>query len=86
MASALLASSTSSNIDVIVDSRHVGQSLSDHPAVPFVLRGKEGIDIDSAVLRKSAESEKLQAKYSKDHSGPMGSGFLEIVALPRMND
>ncbi|KAK1241897.1 hypothetical protein MKX07_007720 [Trichoderma sp. CBMAI-0711] len=74
------------DVDVVVDSRHVGQNLVDHPAVPFVLRVKEGIGMDSAVLRKGAENEKLQAKYNKDHSGPMGSGFLEMVAFPRVDD
>lgn len=73
------------DIDVIVDSRHVGQNLMDHPAVPFVLRVKDGIGMDTAVLRKSKESEKLQAAYKKDHSGPVGSGFLEMVAFPRID-
>ncbi|KAL7788383.1 GMC oxidoreductase [Trichoderma ceciliae] len=73
------------NIDVVVDSRHVGQNLMDHPAVPFVLRVKEGIGMDTAVLRKSTESEKLHATYKKDHSGPVGSGFLEMVAFPRID-
>ncbi|KAE8334307.1 glucose-methanol-choline oxidoreductase, partial [Aspergillus arachidicola] len=40
------------NIPVIVDSRHVGQHLLDHPGVPFVLRLKDSFSMDSHVLRK----------------------------------
>jgi choline dehydrogenase-like flavoprotein len=74
------------NIDVIVDSRHVGQNLMDHPAVPFVLRVKDNIGMDTAALRKSKENEKIHATYKKDHSGPAGSGFLELVAFPRIDE
>ncbi|PTB65072.1 GMC oxidoreductase [Trichoderma citrinoviride] len=74
------------NIDVIVDSRHVGQNLIDHPGVPFVVRVKDGYGMDTAILRKNAESEKMHAQYKKDRSGPMGSGFLEMVAFPRIDE
>lgn len=74
------------DIDVIVDSRHVGQNLMDHPAVPFVLRVKPEIGMDTAVLRKGPENEKMHAQYKKDHSGPAGSGFLEVVGFPRIDE
>ena len=38
-------------IELIVDSRHVGQNLRDHPAVPFVLRVKDGFGMDDVLIR-----------------------------------
>lgn len=74
------------NIPVIVDSRHVGQHLLDHPGVPFVLRVKDGYGMDDYILRKGTPHHKkaLQA-YSNNYGGPMGSGFLEMVGFPRID-
>ncbi|PTB67818.1 GMC oxidoreductase, partial [Trichoderma citrinoviride] len=73
------------NIDCIVDSRHVGQNLIDHPAVPFVVRVKDGFGMDDTVLRKTAANAAARAVYEKDHAGPLGSGFLEMVGFPRID-
>ncbi|OTA04618.1 aryl-alcohol oxidase [Trichoderma parareesei] len=73
------------NIDCIVDSRHVGQNLIDHPAVPFVVRVKDGFGMDDVVLRKTAANAAARAAYARDHSGPLGSGFLEMVGFPRID-
>ncbi|KAJ5104758.1 hypothetical protein NUU61_002105 [Penicillium alfredii] len=74
------------NIPVIVDSRHVGQHLLDHPGVPFVLRVKDGYGMDDYVLRKgNPKHNQALAAYSKGHGGPMGSGFLEMVGFPRID-
>lgn len=72
-------------IDVIVDSRHVGQHLVDHPGVPFVLRVKDGFGMDSHLLRKGPKNNAIVAAYKKDHSGPVGSGLLEMVGFPRID-
>lgn len=72
-------------IDVLVDSRHVGQHLLDHPGVPFVLRIKEGFALDSILLRDGPKKDAAIAAYQKDHSGPLGSGFLEMIGFPRID-
>jgi choline dehydrogenase len=72
-------------IDVIVDSRHVGQHLVDHPGVPFVLRVKDGFGMDSHLLRKGPKNDAIVAAYKKDRSGPVGSGLLEMVGFPRID-
>jgi len=72
-------------IDVIVDSRHVGQHLADHPGVPFVLRVKDGFGMDSHLLRKGPKNDAIVAAYKKDRSGPVGSGLLEMVGFPRID-
>lgn len=72
-------------IPVIVDSRHVGQHLLDHPGVPFVLRLKDGYGMDSVLLRKGPKHEATLAAYKKNHSGAAGSGLLELVGFPRID-
>ncbi|KFY81823.1 hypothetical protein V500_11061 [Pseudogymnoascus sp. VKM F-4518 (FW-2643)] len=73
------------NIPVIVDSRHVGQHLLDHPGVPFVLRLKDSFSMDNHVLRKGPLQNKTLAAYSNGHTGPMGSPFLELIGFPRID-
>jgi choline dehydrogenase-like flavoprotein len=73
-------------IDIIVDSRHVGQHLLDHPGVPFVLRIKEGFGADETLLRQGTKHDAAVAAYQKDHSGPVGSGLLEMIGFPRIDD
>ena len=73
-------------IDVLVDSRHVGQHLFDHPGVPFVLRVKDGYGLDSVVLRGGPKHDAAVAAYQKDHSGPLASGLLELIGLPRIDE
>ncbi|CAI7594210.1 unnamed protein product [Penicillium pancosmium] len=76
---------TKHNIPVIVDSRHVGQHLLDHPGVPFVLRLKDEFSMDSHVLRKGPLQNKVLESYSKGHLGAMGSPFLEMIGFPRID-
>jgi choline dehydrogenase-like flavoprotein len=49
-------------IPVIVDSRHVGQNLLDHPIVPFVLRLKDGYAWMTTCF--------VQAKHTTEPSTP----------------
>lgn len=73
------------DIPLVIDSRHVGQHLLDHPGVPFVLRLKDEFSMDSHVLRKGALQDKTLATYSNSHSGPMASPFLELIGFPRID-
>ncbi|ATY62798.1 Glucose-methanol-choline oxidoreductase [Cordyceps militaris] len=73
------------NIPVLVDSQHVGQHLLDHPGVPFVLRIKDEFSMDSHVLRKGPDQDKLLAAYKHNHAGAMGSPFLEMIGFPRID-
>ena len=72
-------------INTVVDSSHVGQNLIDHPGVPFVLRVKDGYGMDSAILRKGPKNDAIRATYQKDRTGPLASGFLELVGFPRID-
>lgn len=74
------------NIPLIVDSRHVGQHLLDHPGVPFVLRIKDAHSMDNHVLRKGRLQDQALSAYSNGrHTGPMGSPFLEMIGFPRID-
>ncbi|KAI8313922.1 hypothetical protein K4K59_003762 [Colletotrichum sp. SAR11_240] len=72
-------------IDTIVDSPHVGQNLLDHPGVPFVLRVKDGYGMDDHLLRKGPKHDATVSAFNSNHSGPMGSGLLEMVGFPRID-
>jgi len=72
-------------INVIVDSRHVGKHLLDHPGVPFVLRVKDGFGMDDHLLRQGPKNDAVVAAYRTDRSGPVGSGLLEMVGFPRID-
>jgi choline dehydrogenase len=72
-------------IPVLVDSRHVGQHLLDHPGVPFVLRVKDSYGMDSVLLRKGPKNEAALAAYKKNYGGSAGSGLLELVGFPRID-
>ncbi|UPL02484.1 hypothetical protein LCI18_013418 [Fusarium solani-melongenae] len=72
-------------ITTLVDSRHVGQNLLDHPGVPFVLKVKDGYGMDDHLLRAGPKHDGALSAFSKAHVGPMGSGLLEMVGFPRID-
>lgn len=74
------------NIDVVVDSPHVGQHLLDHPIVPFVLQIKDGYGLDDHLLRAGPYNDAAVAAYRRDKTGPVGSGLLELVGFPRIDE
>lgn len=74
------------SINTIVDSRHVGQHLIDHPGVPFVLRVKDGYGMDDHLLRKGPQNATTVEAYKKNRTGPAASGLLELVGFPRIDD
>jgi len=73
-------------IDLVLESRHVGQNLVDHPAVPFVLRVKDGFGVDDALLRTGPAHDAAVNEYRTARSGPMASGLLEMVGFPRIDE
>lgn len=73
-------------IETIVDSRHVGQNLVDHPGVPFVLQVKDGFAVDDHLLRKGPKLTESIETYVEKKSGPKASGLLELVGFPRIDD
>nr|BAF98891.1 formate oxidase 1 [Schwanniomyces vanrijiae] len=76
----------SNGIEVKVESRHVGQNLLDHPGVPFVLQVKDDICVDDILMRQNEKNKAAHVQYQKDGSGPVGSGLLELVGFPRIDE
>lgn len=72
-------------IDVKLDSPHVGQHLLDHPIVPFVLQVKDGYGMEDTILRKGPANAAAVAQYKRDKTGTIGSGLLELVGFPRID-
>lgn len=72
-------------IEVKIGSPNVGKHLIDHPGVPFVLQVKDGFGMDDYLLRRGPKNDAVEAAYEKDHSGPAGSGLLEMVGFPRVD-
>lgn len=74
------------NIPSKVESQHVGQHLLDHPIVPFVLQIKDGYSLDDTILRSGDKNQRAVSAYKNDKSGPIGSGLLELVGFPRIDE
>lgn len=74
------------SIQCIVDSKHVGQNLQDHPILSHVFKIKDGFGLDNHLLRAGAEHDGAIASYRKNHNGPLSSGLLELVAFPRIDE
>ncbi|KAF1983344.1 GMC oxidoreductase [Aulographum hederae CBS 113979] len=73
------------DIPVLVDSPHVGQNLLDHPIMPHVFRLKDGYSLDDHLLRAGPAHDGAVAAYSKNRTGPLASGLLELVGFPRID-
>jgi choline dehydrogenase-like flavoprotein len=73
------------SIQCVVDSKHVGENLLDHPIFSHVFKLKEGYGLDDLLLRPGKLQDGVIAQYEKDRSGPLGSGLLELVAFPRVD-
>jgi choline dehydrogenase-like flavoprotein len=74
------------NIEPVLKSAHVGKNLLDHPIVPHVFRLKDGLGLDDHLLRAGPAKAGALAVYQKDRSGPLGSGLLELVGFPRIDE
>ncbi|KAF9776094.1 hypothetical protein IL306_005759 [Fusarium sp. DS 682] len=73
-------------INVKLDSPHVGQHLLDHPIVPFVLQVKDGFGMEDYILRDGVANSAAIDQYNRDKTGPVGSGLLELVGFPRIDE
>jgi choline dehydrogenase len=73
-------------IESIVSSPHVGQNLLDHPIMPHVFTTKPGYGLDNHLLRAGPEKDGAVAAYRKSKTGPLSSGLLELVGLPRIDE
>lgn len=72
-------------IEPVVISEHVGENLLDHPILPHVFRLADGLGLDSHLLRDSAAHHSAVKAYHDERKGPLASGLLELVALPRID-
>jgi choline dehydrogenase len=73
-------------IDVIVDSRHVGEHLLDHPGVPFVLKVDDEFGMEDYLARQgSSKNKDTISAYKNGHKGPLGSPLLELIGFPRID-
>ncbi|KAF9872409.1 SMG1 [Colletotrichum karsti] len=73
-------------IETVVDSPHVGQNLLDHPIMPHVFKLKDGYGLDQHLLRAGPEHDGAVSSYRWKNKGPLSSGLLELVGLPRIDD
>lgn len=73
-------------IPCLVDSKHVGQNLLDHPIMPHVFKFKKPIGLDHHLLQNTLEKKAAHAAYQRDHTGPLHSGLLELIAFPRIDE
>ncbi|CZR62779.1 probable alcohol dehydrogenase [Phialocephala subalpina] len=73
-------------IKPVLKSAHVGKNLLDHPIVPHVFMLKDGLGLDDHLLRNGPAKAGAIATYKKDRSGPLGSGLLELVGFPRIDE
>lgn len=73
-------------IETVMDSPHVGQNLLDHPILSHVFKLKDGYGLDNHLLRAGAEKDGAVAAYRRDRTGPLSSGLLELIGLPRIDE
>jgi len=66
----------------VLDSKHVGQNLLDHPILSHVFKLKDGYGLDSHLLRNGLQKDGATTAYRRDKTGPYSSGLLELVAFP----
>ncbi|KAH8895503.1 alcohol oxidase [Thozetella sp. PMI_491] len=74
------------NIKSLVNSPHVGQNLLDHPILPHVFKLKDGYGLDHHLLRAGLEKDAAVSAYRWKNKGPLTSGLLELVGLPRIDE
>ncbi|KAF2401883.1 alcohol oxidase [Trichodelitschia bisporula] len=72
-------------IEPKVVSKHVGENLLDHPILAHVFRLKDGLGLDSHLLRAGPAREGAVSAYRARKDGPLSSGLLEMVGLPRID-
>jgi choline dehydrogenase-like flavoprotein len=73
-------------IGVRVNSKHVGENLFDHPILAHCFRLKDGYGLDGHLLRPGLQKDAAIQAYRRNKSGPLSSGLLETVAMPRCDE
>lgn len=73
-------------VPCVVDSKHVGMNLLDHPIFSHVLKLKEGTSLDDYLVHPGAKNDAALEQYKKDKTGPYSSPLLELVAFPRIDE
>ncbi|KAH6615463.1 hypothetical protein B0J18DRAFT_412843 [Chaetomium sp. MPI-SDFR-AT-0129] len=73
-------------IQPVVESPHVGQNLLDHPILSHVFELKDGYGLDSHLLRAGLEKDAAVSSYRWKNKGPLTSGLLEVIGLPRIDE
>jgi choline dehydrogenase len=73
-------------ITAIVNSPHVGKNLLDHPILSHVFKLKDGYGFDDHLLRAGPAKDGAVSAYNKNKTGPLSSGLLEMVGLPRIDE
>ncbi|KAL6709906.1 hypothetical protein ACN47E_000691 [Coniothyrium glycines] len=73
------------DIEAVVISEHVGQNLLDHPIMPYVRKLKDGIGAEDHIIRPGPAHSAAVERYTKDKTGPIASGLLELVGFPRID-
>ena len=74
------------DIQCQLDSKHVGQNLLDHPIMPHVFKLKSGYGLENHLLRAGPEKQAAVDAYTRNHTGPLHSGLLELVGFPRIDE
>ncbi|KAG4437925.1 hypothetical protein IFR05_006595 [Cadophora sp. M221] len=73
-------------IKTVLSHPHVGQNLLDHPILAHVFKLKDGMGLEDHLLRAGPAKTGAIEAYRKDRSGPLGSGLLELVGFPRIDE
>lgn len=73
-------------IEPVVNSEHVGQNLIDHPIMAHVIKLKDGFGLDSHLLQPGLQKDAAVSSYRWKNQGPLTSGLLEVVGLPRIDE
>lgn len=74
------------SIPCLIESRHVGLNLLDHPIFSHVFKIKDGTSLDDYLIHPGPKNDAAFARYKKDKTGPYSSPLLELVAFPRIDE
>ncbi|KAK0118414.1 hypothetical protein ONS95_012703 [Cadophora gregata] len=73
-------------IQTVLSHPHVGKNLLDHPILAHVFKLKDGLGLEDHLLRAGPAMTGAVEAYRKDRTGPLGSGLLELVGFPRIDE
>ena len=73
------------DIEMVVDSPHVGQNLIDHPIMPHLFCLRDGYAFDRFIKHAGKEQDEAAIRYLLRKDGSFASSLLEMVAFPRVD-